>query len=84
MLVFDLFLTVFLNCFDLTETAINESHFLAGAEEHEEEETVINEDEVFRLPTASDYADVLTVDRKISSTSTCSTASFQSNVSTYE
>ena len=54
------------------------------AEEHEEEETVINEDEVFRLPTASDYADVLTVDRKISSTSTCSTASFQSNVSTYE
>eukprot|EP00093_Oithona_nana_P012496 12496.XXX_828528_829304_1 [CDS] Oithona nana genome sequencing. len=54
------------------------------AEEHEEEETVINEDEVFRLPTASDYADVLTVDRKISSSSTCSTASFQSNVSTYE
>ena len=31
LLVFDLFLTVFLNCFDLTETAINESHFLAGA-----------------------------------------------------
>ena len=54
-------------------------------EEHEEhEEQVINEDEVFRLPTASDYADVLTVDRKISSSSTCSTASFQSNVSTYE
>ena len=52
-------------------------------EEHEDEE-VINEDEVFRLPTASDFADALTVDRKISSSSTCSTASFQSNVSTYE
>ena len=54
-------------------------------EENENElENVIDEDIVFRLPTAEEIADASrSVDRKISSTSsTCSTSSFQS--STYE
>ena len=54
-------------------------------EENEHDlENVIDEDIVFRLPTAEEIADASrSVDRKISSTSsTCSTSSFQS--STYE
>jgi hypothetical protein len=53
-------------------------------EENEHETDVIDEDIVFRLPTADEIADASrAVDRKISSTSsTCSTSSYQS--STYE
>ena len=54
-------------------------------EENEHDlENVIDEDIVFRLPTAEEIADASrSADRKISSTSsTCSTSSFQS--STYE
>ena len=52
-------------------------------EENEHETDVIDEDIVFRLPTADEIADASKCDRKISSTSsTCSTSSYQS--STYE
>ena len=53
-------------------------------EENETETNVIDEDIVFRLPTADEIADASrAVDRKISSTSsTCSTSSYQS--SSYE
>lgn len=51
----------------------------------EEDDDVINEDIVFRLPTAAEIADACQaaqVDRKISSSSTCSTTSFRSDTST--
>lgn len=52
-------------------------------EENEHEIDVIDEDMIFRLPTHEEIADASRSDRKISSTSsTCSTSSFQS--STYE
>jgi len=53
-------------------------------EENEQENDVIDEDIVFRLPTADEIADASrAVDRKVSSTSsTCSTSSYQS--SSYE
>ena len=65
--------------FTQLEAAELENYEAFEVTEESEPEDVINEDMIFRLPTADEIADA---NRKISSSSTCSTSSFRSDAST--
>ena len=78
-------LKVWFSQLEAAELENYEAFELTEENEHDcDTPTVIDEDIVFRLPTAEEIADASrSIDRKISSTSsTCSTSSYQS--STYE
>jgi len=79
-------LKVWFSALEAAELENYDAFELTEENDNEESDVILDEDMVFRLPTAEEIADACKSlqDRKISSTSTCSTSSFQSCVSSVD